>query len=53
MTRPERAVTSWMLGGGFLVFEGELGSAGCFGGDADDGEGFVDEGVGLRGWCWV
>ena len=23
-----------------------MGSAGCFGGDADDGEGVVDEGVG-------
>ena len=46
MTRPERAVTSWMLREGLFVLEDAGGVGGVLGGDADDGEGFVDEGVG-------
>ena len=46
MTRPERAVTSWMLERVFSYLRTEPGSVGVLGGDADDGEGFVDEGVG-------
>ena len=45
MTRPERAVTSWMLLRVFSYLRTELGS-GVLRGDADYGEGFVDEGVG-------
>ena len=46
MTRPLRAVTSWMLLRGFFVLEDAGGVVGVFGGDADYGEGLVDEGVG-------
>ncbi len=46
MTRPERAVTSWMLERVFSYLRTRGGVCGVFGGDADDGEGFVDEGVG-------
>jgi hypothetical protein len=42
-----------MLERAFFVFEGGAGVGGVFGGDADDKEGLVDEGVGLRGWCGV
>jgi hypothetical protein len=46
MTRPERAVTSWMFERVFSYLRTLVGSVGSFGGDADDGEGLVDEGVG-------
>ena len=46
MTRPERAVTSWMLERVFSYLRTLAGSDGVLGGDADDGEGLVNEGVG-------
>ena len=46
MTRPERAVTSWMLREVFSYLRTLDGVGGVLGGDADYGEGFVDEGVG-------
>ena len=46
MTRPLRAVTSWMLLRVFSYLRTRGGVGGVLGGDADDGEGFVDEGVG-------
>ncbi len=41
------------VGEGFFVFEDGAGVGGVFGGEADDGKGFVDKGVGLRGGCGV
>jgi hypothetical protein len=43
MTRPLRAVTSWMLdvGEGLFVLEDAGGVVGVLGGDADYGEGLV------------
>jgi hypothetical protein len=41
------------VGEGFFGFEDGVGVGGVLGGDADDGEDFVDERVGLRGWCGV
>jgi hypothetical protein len=46
MTRPLLAVTSWMLVRVFSYLRTERGVVGVLRGDADYGEGSVDEGVG-------
>ena len=46
MTRPERTVTPWRLERGLFVLEDGGGVVGVLGGDDDDVEGLVDEGVG-------
>ena len=46
ITRPERAVTSWMFERVFSYFRTDDASEGSLRGDADAGQGLVDEGVG-------